>query len=209
MSKERAILLCGRRRLQLKRDPLGNHMIITRAMALPIVLCIFLADQSQREPHRSAGANGCTALHPLSMASRWRHRPLPAPGFGLFLPTLFRSVPSDSAVHRWVAPDLSEFQYVVTDAPLAAAAGSSTLLSHLRRPSYRLEATCQLSAAHRAAVINLFQHVDSAKTDTVFGFAEAITMGPHSYASILALTPSVAMRDSLLGSAGSLQLRHP
>jgi len=81
------------------------------------------------------------------------------------------------------------------------------LLSRLRHPSYRLEGECHLEIAHRAAVINMFQHVDSAKTDTVFGFVAEVTIGPGAFASVLALTPSLAMRDSLIGSVGLLDWR--
>jgi len=86
-------------------------------------------------------------------------------------------------------------------------AGQSPLMSRLRRPSYRRERACRLKVAGRDALIDTFQHVDSAKTDTVFGLAATVALSRRRFAEVLALTPRAAMRDSLFAAVASLQWR--
>jgi hypothetical protein len=50
-----------------------------------------------------------------------------------------------------------------------------------------------------------FQHIDSGKTDTVFGIAATVEVTPRRFAEVLALTPASAMRDSLIRAMASLQ----
>jgi len=107
----------------------------------------------------------------------------------------------------WRGPDSSEVDYGVSVEPSSAMAGQSPLLSRLRNPSYRLEGVCRMGVGGHQASIFTFHHVDSAKTDTVFGLAATVFLREHQFGEVLALVPTAAMRDSLLGAVASLRWR--
>jgi len=54
-------------------------------------------------------------------------------------------------------------------------------------------------------LIDAFQHVDSAKVDTVFGLTATVAFSPRRFAEVFALTPRASMRDSLVAAVASLQ----
>src|SRR6266550_5362360 len=147
----------------------------------------------------------CTTARLLLPA--WSPRPLTSPPGELRLPPTFRSAGGGGIENLWVGMDSTEVAYVVRTEPSAVMAGQSSLMSRLRRPSYRLERACRSRVAGREALIDTFQHVDSAKTDTVFGLAATVALSSRRYAEVLALTPRVSMRDSLFTAVASLQWR--
>jgi hypothetical protein len=146
------------------------------------------------------------ATTPLSLRT-WSPRPVTSPPGELHLPPTFRSTGPGTTGSVWVGSDSSEVAYVVSTHPSSAMAGQSSLVSRLRRPSYHLERVCRLKVAGRDALVDNFQHVDSAKTDTVFGFAATVAVSQGHFAEVLALTPRAAMRDSLFAAVASLQWR--
>ena len=136
----------------------------------------------------------------------WSPRPLTSPPGELRLPPTFRSA-GGGTESLWVGMDSTEVAYAVRTEPSAVMAGQSSLISRLRRPSYRLERACRSRVAGRDALIDTFQHVDSARTDTVFGLAATVALSSRRFAEVLALTPRVSMRDSLFTAVASLQWR--
>ena len=147
----------------------------------------------------------CTTVR-ISLLT-WPPRPVASPAGELHLPPTFRSTGSGGTESVWVGLDSSELAYVVSTEPSSAMAGRSPLMSRLRKPSYRLERVCRSKVAGHDALIDTFQHVDSAKTDTVCGLAATVAISPRGFAEVLALTPRAAMRDSLFAAVASLQWR--
>jgi len=150
-------------------------------------------------------SSDCTTA-PLLLPT-WPARSLTSPPGELHLPPSFRSAGSDGTESLWVGLDSSEVAYVLSAEPSSVMAGQSPLMSRLRRPSYRRERVCRLKVAGRDGLIDTFQHVDSAKTDTVFGLAATVALSRRRFAEVLALTPRAAMRDSLFAAVASLQWR--
>jgi hypothetical protein len=150
-------------------------------------------------------ATSACPVAPLAPPPSWRRWPVISPNGELHLPSSFRSTSGATSPTVWLGSDSSEVAYVVSAEPSPAMAGRSLLLSHLRRPSYRLERLCRLRISGHDASIDTFQHVDSTRTDTVFGVAAAVALRSRQFAQILALTPTAAMRDSLLSAVASLR----
>ena len=186
-------------------------MRLFQYVILPTMLCVVCSCKSRKvSADLAGGAPGpgpCFQPVFSATARAWHYWPLPRPAAPFPLPTSFTSVNSDETQQQWRGADSSEISYAVRALPALGTSGSSALLSRLRRPRYRLEGTCNLTVPHRAGAINMivFQHIDSAKTDTVFGFAAQLMIDSGTYASVLAFTPTLAMRDSLMGSVGLLE----
>jgi hypothetical protein len=144
---------------------------------------------------------------PVAPAPSWVGWPLAFPQGEFHLPRSFRPAGAGTSPMVWLGPDSSEVHYAVLPEPSSAMAGRSPLLSRLRRPSYRLERGCRLGVGGHEGLIDTFQHVDSAKTDTVFGLAASVVIRSNHFAEVLALTPTTAMRDSLFSAVTALQWR--
>ncbi|SRR6266568_3602468 len=142
------------------------------------------------------------SLLPPSSWERWR---VASPTGDFRLPSSFHAATTTTGQQQWVDLDSSEVSYAVVPKPPAAVVGKGGLLSRLRRPSYRLESVCRMLVGGHLASIATFQHVDSAKTDTVFGLLASVPIRERQYADVLALTPTAAMRDSLLSAVASFQ----
>jgi hypothetical protein len=143
----------------------------------------------------------------LAPPSSWVSWPVASPTGEFRLPSSFHTASTVSGQQRWVGRDSSDVSYTILPKPPAAVVGKGGLLSHLRKPSYRLEGVCRVVVGGHLASIATFRHVDSAKTDTVFGLAAAVPIRERQFADVLALTPTAAMRDSLLSAVASFRWR--
>ncbi len=145
----------------------------------------------------------CTT--PPLLLPTWPLRSVTSPPGQLHLPSTFRAAGTRGTQTLWVGVDSTEVAYVVSTEPSSVIVEHSSLMPRLRRPSYHLEHVCRLRVAGREALMNAFQHVDSAKTDTVFGLAATVALSRRRFAEVFALTPSAPMRDSLFAAVASLQ----
>lgn len=205
--------LRGKRTLEIVRGGGG-----TAGASCRIAMLVCISVSCSRSPETVAvwrellrSSPECTTTHLL--LSTWPPQPVNSPPGELHLPATFRSVRTDSTETLWVGMDSwvgmasSEVAYVVSPEPSSAMAGQSPLMSRLRRPSYRRERVCRLKVAGNDALIDTFQQVDSAKTDTVFGLAATVATNRRRFVEVLALTPRAAMRDSLFAAVASLEWR--
>ncbi len=179
-----------------------------RVASTGILLCISLS--CSRPPQTVAAwretlthSSECTT--PPLLLQNWPLRPVTSPPGQLHLPPSFRAAGTSGTETLWVGLDSTEVAYIVSPEPSSVIVEHSSLMSRLRRPGYNREHLCRLRVAGRDALIDAFQHVDSAKTDTVFGLAATVALSPRRFAEVFALTPRASMRDSLFAAVASLQ----
>ena len=142
----------------------------------------------------------------LRLPPTWTFSPLGEFSGEMQLPTTFHPLNVSGDQTLWRGSDSSDIAYFESAEPgFGLMMGGSSLLTHLRRPSYSAERFCRYKVGNSEGLVVVFQHVDSAKTDTVFGFATEVQLSRKRYAQTFALTPTIAMRDSLLSAVASLR----
>jgi hypothetical protein len=147
----------------------------------------------------------CTAT-PLPLPPSWNSSPLGRSAGEIRLPATFHPMNGSGDQTLWVGYDSSSVAYFESTEPGGGIMTSgSSLFTRLRRPSHHAEGPCRSKVGHHEAVVMTFQDVDSARTDTVFGIAMQVELSMRRYAGVFVLTPSSAMRDSLLRAVTSLQ----
>ena len=109
----------------------------------------------------------------------------------------------------WVAADSTELVVWAADEPVGGVAGSGGLIARLERPRYRLEDGCRLRVDGHLATVARFRHVDARGTDTVFGAVANVLVRRGLAVAAMALSPSCAMRDSLVGAISDLRVETP
>jgi hypothetical protein len=142
----------------------------------------------------------------LRLPPAWTFSPLGEFSGEIRLPATFHPLNVSGDQTLWIGPDSSDIAYFESAEPgTGLMMSGSSLLTHLRRPSYSAERPCRFKVEDSEGVVMMFQHVDSARTDTVFGFATEVQLSRKRYAQTFAQTPTTAMRDSLLSAVASLR----
>lgn len=179
-----------------------------RIASTGILLCI--SSSCSRPPEtvaawreRLSHSSECTT--PPVLLPTWPLRPVTSPPGQLHLPPTSRAAGTRGTQTLWVGLDSTEVAHIVSTEPSSVIVEHSSLMSRLRRPNYHLEHVCRLKVAGRDTLIDAFEHVDSAKADTVFGLAASVALSRRRFAEVFALTPRAPMRDSLLAAVASLQ----
>ena len=105
----------------------------------------------------------------LRLPPTWTFSPLGKSSGEMRLPATFHPMNVSGDQTLWIGSDSSEIAYFESAEPSPGLMmGGSSLLTHLRRPSYSAERPCRYGVGGSERLVSLFQHVDSAKTDTVF-----------------------------------------
>jgi hypothetical protein len=179
-------------------------MRIVSILPLIALSCSRPSASGEAQRHAQGVSSECPAAL-LPPPSSWVTWPVASPAGELHLPSSFHPASAANGQKHWVGLDSSEVSYAVLPKRTAGVVGKGGLLSRLQRPSYRLEGVCSVVVGGHLASVATFQHVDSAKTDTVFGLGASVRIRERQVADVLALSPTAAMRDSLVTAVASFR----
>ena len=188
------------------RVSLGSHTMrfLHRAALLAIVVACSGQENSDWVALLSSSAACPRTFVPLPPT--WAFSPLGEFSGEIRLPATFHPLNVSGDQTFWIGSDSSVIAYFESAEPgTGLMISGSSLVTRLRRPSYSAERPCRYKMGDSEGVVMIFQHVDSARTDTVFGFATEVQLTRKRYAQTFAETPTTAMRDSLLSAVVSLR----